>query len=238
MDILDHVLLPDGRRLDLQVSGPADGLPLVFHHGTPGAATPVRAMERAAHARGLRLLTMSRPGYGGSTPQPGRSIADVVVDTTVALHTIGAERCLVAGWSGGGPHALACAARLGAAAAVLLAIGLFVSISWQHPTSSPPQASVSALPMAQLGTKALASTVSISSQHWGTYIDLNCVCLAPVTAHHDRLAMVVVSRDGAHTQLATWVADPGHTANPAGSTYGAGRPHRHGGRARESVCGP
>ncbi len=106
----------------------------------------------------------------------------------------------------------------GAAAAVLLAVGLFVSVAWQHPTSSvPPQASVSALPMAQVGTTALASTVSISSQHWGTYIDLNCVCLAPVTAHHDRLAMVVVSRDGAHTQLATWVADPGHTANPAGS---------------------
>jgi anti-sigma factor RsiW len=106
----------------------------------------------------------------------------------------------------------------GAAAAVLLAVGLFVSISWQHPTTStPPQASVSALPMAQVGTDALASTVSISSQHWGTYIDLNCVCLAPVTAHHDKLAMVVVSRDGAHTQLATWVADPGHTANPAGS---------------------
>jgi anti-sigma factor RsiW len=106
----------------------------------------------------------------------------------------------------------------GAAAAVLLAIGLFISVSWQHPTSSPlPQASVSALPMAQVGTDALASTVSISSQHWGTYIDLNCVCLAPVTAHHDKLAMVVVGRDGAHTQLATWVADPGHTANPAGS---------------------
>jgi anti-sigma factor RsiW len=106
----------------------------------------------------------------------------------------------------------------GAAAAVLLAVGLFVSISWQHPTSpTPPQASVSALSMAQVGTNALASTVSIRSQQWGTYIDLNCVCLAPITAHHDRLAMVVVSRDGAHTQLATWVADPGHTANPAGS---------------------
>jgi anti-sigma factor RsiW len=106
----------------------------------------------------------------------------------------------------------------GAAAAVLLAIGLFISVSWQHPTSSPPpQASVSALEMAQVGTNALASTVSIKSQQWGTYIDLNCVCLAPVTAHHDRLAMVVVGRDGAHTQLATWVADPGHTANPAGS---------------------
>src|ERR1700744_6213361 len=106
----------------------------------------------------------------------------------------------------------------GAAAAVLLAIGLFTSVSWQPPTSSPPpQASVSALQMAQVGTDALASTGSIRSQQWGTYIDLNCVCLAPVTAHHDKLAMVVVTRDGSHTQLATWVADPGHTANPAGS---------------------
>jgi anti-sigma factor RsiW len=110
-----------------------------------------------------------------------------------------------------------------AAAAVLLTIGAFVGITSiaSHPptsqTAQSPQASVSALPMAQIGTKALASTVSFSSQAWGTVIDLRCVCLAPVYAHHDRLAMVVVSRDGTHTQLATWVADPGHTATPAGS---------------------
>ena len=105
----------------------------------------------------------------------------------------------------------------GAAAAAVLAIGLFVGIAGQTATSPPPQASVSALPMSQVGTKALASTVSLSSQHWGTFIDLNCVCLAPVNAHHDRLAMVVVNRDGSHTQLATWIAEPGHTATPAGS---------------------
>jgi anti-sigma factor RsiW len=104
-----------------------------------------------------------------------------------------------------------------AAAAALLAIGLFVGVANHSPTSAPPQASVSALPMAQIGTKELASTVSLSSQNWGTVIDLRCVCLAPVYAHHDKLAMVVVNRDGTHTQLATWVADPGHTATPAGS---------------------
>ncbi len=103
------------------------------------------------------------------------------------------------------------------AAAALLAIGLFVAAAHQSPTSPPPTASVSALPMSQVGTTALASTVTLTSRHWGTYIDLNCVCLAPVNAHHDKLAMVVVSRDGFHTQLATWTADPGHTANPAGS---------------------
>jgi pimeloyl-ACP methyl ester carboxylesterase len=124
MSAVDYVQLPDGRRLDVRVSGPGDGLPLVFHHGTPGAATPIRALERAAHARGLRLVTTSRPGYGGSTRQPGRTVADVTADTAAVLAAIGAERCLIAGWSGGGPHALACGARLGAAAAVLVIAGV------------------------------------------------------------------------------------------------------------------
>jgi pimeloyl-ACP methyl ester carboxylesterase len=124
MEAFDHVRLPDGRRLDVRVSGPANGFPLVFHHGTPGAATPVRALERAAHARGLRLVTTSRPGYGDSTRQPGRAVVDVAADTAAVLAAIGAERCLIAGWSGGGPHALACGARLGAAAAVLVIAGV------------------------------------------------------------------------------------------------------------------
>jgi pimeloyl-ACP methyl ester carboxylesterase len=124
MSAFDHVRLPDGRRLDMRVSGPADGVPLVFHHGTPGAATPVRALERAAHERGLRLVTTSRPGYGDSSRQPGRVVVDVVADTAAVLAAIGTERCLIAGWSGGGPHALACGARLGAAAAVLVIAGV------------------------------------------------------------------------------------------------------------------
>lgn len=106
------------------MSGPPDGIPLVFHHGTPGAATPIRAIERAAIDRGLRLTTTSRPGYGGSTRQPGRSVVDVVADMSAVLDALGAKRCFVAGWSGGGPHALACAARLEAAEAVLVIAGV------------------------------------------------------------------------------------------------------------------
>jgi len=124
MAAVDHVRLPDGRRLDLRVSGPAGGFPLVFHHGTPSAAVPIRALERAAHARGLRLVTTSRPGYGDSTPQPGRSVVDAAADTAAVLAAIGADRCLIAGWSGGGPHALACAARLGATVAALVIAGV------------------------------------------------------------------------------------------------------------------
>jgi pimeloyl-ACP methyl ester carboxylesterase len=123
MGAVDHIQLPDGRRLDMRVSGPDGGLPLVFHHGTPGSAIPNRALERAALGRGLRLVTTSRPGYGDSSPQPGRSVVDVAADTAAVLAAVGTDRCLVAGWSGGGPHALACGARLGAAAAVLVIAG-------------------------------------------------------------------------------------------------------------------
>jgi pimeloyl-ACP methyl ester carboxylesterase len=120
----DRIDLPDGRRLDVAVSGPADGLPLVFHHGTPGARTPVRAIGRAAHARGLRLVTFSRAGNGSTTRREGRRVVDVVDDLAALLEALDAERCLVAGWSGGGPHALASAARLPQVASTLVIAGV------------------------------------------------------------------------------------------------------------------
>ena len=104
--------MPDGRRIDFTVSGPADGVPLVFHHGTPGAKTKARHIERAAHDRGLRLVGLSRAGYGDSTRRPGRDVADIAVDVASILDQLGARRCLVAGASGGGPHSLATAALL------------------------------------------------------------------------------------------------------------------------------
>jgi pimeloyl-ACP methyl ester carboxylesterase len=120
----DLIELSDGRRLTVRVSGPDGGVPLVFHHGTPGASPPVRALERAAHARGLRLVTTARPGYGSSTRRPGRSVADVVADTAAVLDTVGSRTCYTAGWSGGGPHALACAARLEGCRAALVIAGV------------------------------------------------------------------------------------------------------------------
>jgi anti-sigma factor RsiW len=103
-----------------------------------------------------------------------------------------------------------------AAAAVVLGLGVFFGM--QTYSSAPAQqVTASAEPMAQVGTNLLTSTVSVTNQHWGTFINLRCVCLAPPNAHHDTLAMVVVGRDGSKTRLATWVAVPGHTATPGGS---------------------
>jgi pimeloyl-ACP methyl ester carboxylesterase len=95
---------------------------LLFHHGTPGSGTPFRAIDAAAHRLGLRLVTTSRAGYGDSTRLPGRSVVNVVEDSAAVLDAIGAEHCYVAGWSGGGPHALACGARLASRVRAVLVI--------------------------------------------------------------------------------------------------------------------
>jgi pimeloyl-ACP methyl ester carboxylesterase len=121
--LVNPLVLSDGRSLDVRVSGPEDGLALVFHHGTPGTL-PTRDFERAVHARGWRLVVLSRPGYGNSARQPGRTVVDIVADTTEALHSIGVDRCLIGAWSGGGPHALACAARLPGVLGAMLLAGL------------------------------------------------------------------------------------------------------------------
>jgi pimeloyl-ACP methyl ester carboxylesterase len=104
--------MADGRRLDVWVEGPDDAPPLVFHHGTPGSGLPFEPMVRAITERGLRYVSASRAGYGDSSPDPGRSVASVVKDTEAVLDQLGADRAYVGGWSGGGPHAIACAALL------------------------------------------------------------------------------------------------------------------------------
>ena len=106
------VTTPDGRALEALAAGPPDGLPLVFHNGTPTAATPWPPLFDAAAQRGLRTITYSRPGYAGSTPHPGRSVVDCVPDAVAILDHIGAGTFVTVGYSGGGPHALACAAML------------------------------------------------------------------------------------------------------------------------------
>lgn len=106
------ITLSDGRDLELEVTGPDDGPVVVYHHGTPGASTPFPAHARAAAERGHRMVTTSRAGYGASTRHPGRSVADVAADTAAVLDHLGVDTCLTMGWSGGGPHALACGALL------------------------------------------------------------------------------------------------------------------------------
>jgi len=103
---------PGGRIIEYLVAGPADGLPLVLHEGTPVGLVLYPPTVQAARDHGLRVILAARPGYEGSTPRPGRRVVDVAEDTAAVLDALGADTFVTAGWSGGGPHALACAALL------------------------------------------------------------------------------------------------------------------------------
>jgi pimeloyl-ACP methyl ester carboxylesterase len=107
--------LPDGRLLRAHDSGDAGGttaLTLLWHHGSPQSGELLEPVLAAATARDIRLVAYARPSYGGSSPNRGRSVASAADDVARVVDDLGIERFAVMGASGGGPHALACAARL------------------------------------------------------------------------------------------------------------------------------
>jgi len=106
------ITLPDGRDLDVLTTGPSARMPLVIHNGTPGGLVAYPPTVEAARERGLRVVMIARPGYERSTPRPGRRVADVAGDVAAVLDALGARQFVSIGWSGGGPHSLACAAGL------------------------------------------------------------------------------------------------------------------------------
>jgi pimeloyl-ACP methyl ester carboxylesterase len=102
----------DGRTLAAAEWGDPAGVPLIAMHGTPGGRIAYWHDPTIDARHGIRRITFDRPGYGESTRLRGRSVADVVPDVVVIADALGIERFAVAGGSGGGPHAFACAALL------------------------------------------------------------------------------------------------------------------------------
>ena len=112
MATFETVTTAGGATLEYLVSGPPDGPVLLFQPGTPNSAVHFRCVVEPAAKLGLRTVSYSRPGYGQSTPRPGRSVADAVTDIETVLDALGAQQFVTLGWSGGGPHALAAGALL------------------------------------------------------------------------------------------------------------------------------
>jgi pimeloyl-ACP methyl ester carboxylesterase len=108
--------LRDGRTLHVYDTGVGEGgrLPVVWHHGTPNVGAPPEPLFAAADRLGLRWVSFDRPGYGGSTVAPGRTVSSVASDVAVAADALGIDEFAVMGYSGGGTYALGCAAALGA----------------------------------------------------------------------------------------------------------------------------
>jgi pimeloyl-ACP methyl ester carboxylesterase len=107
-----YQLVIDDRVVNYCLYGPEDGTPVISHNGSPSTRWKrpniIATIERA----GVRMLVPDRPGYGGSTRQPGRRVADAADDVNRLADALGWERFAIHGHSGGGPYALACAALL------------------------------------------------------------------------------------------------------------------------------
>ncbi|HEV8063580.1 MAG TPA: alpha/beta hydrolase [Acidimicrobiales bacterium] len=110
-----HVFdLPDGRELGFSEAGDPDGIPVLAFHGTPGSRRQLLfpTTTEVASNVGVRLVALDRPGYGHSTFQPGRRLPQWPSDVAAVADHLGIGRFAVLGVSGGGPHALVCAALL------------------------------------------------------------------------------------------------------------------------------
>jgi pimeloyl-ACP methyl ester carboxylesterase len=107
------IQLPDGRTLAYADRGPVEGVPLVFHHGTPGSRAGHHPDLGIYDELGVRVVSYDRAGYGLSDRFEGRDVAAVAADIAGLADELGFERFAMMGVSGGGPHALACAALLG-----------------------------------------------------------------------------------------------------------------------------
>ncbi|MBF9129561.1 alpha/beta hydrolase [Plantactinospora sp. S1510] len=100
----------DSKRVAYEVSGAPDGFPVFLMHGTPGSRRGPKPRGIVLHRLGVKLISYDRPGYGDSDRFEGRDVADAARDVELIADTLGLARFSIAGRSGGGPHALACAA--------------------------------------------------------------------------------------------------------------------------------
>ncbi len=110
----EDLVLGDGRTLhfyDLAPSGEQE-LAVFWHHGTPNIGRPPEPLFALADELGIRLIGYYRPAYGGSSERSGRDVASAAFDVERIADRLGVKRFAVMGHSGGGPHALACAALL------------------------------------------------------------------------------------------------------------------------------
>lgn len=136
------LVLPDGRRIGWLEEGTPDGRPVFAFHGLPGSRRQRHPEAALAEAAGARVIHLERPGFGWSSPAPGRRLADWPRDVAACAEALGVGRFAIVGVSAGGPYAIACLHALGerlARVAVVSGVG---------PPGSMPRGM---MPLARLG---------------------------------------------------------------------------------------
>jgi len=107
-----QIEIPGKRRLDVIDTGKVGDPAVLVHHGTPGAGELFSGWIADAERRGIRLIGYSRPGYGASTRSTGRQVSEAASDVAAIADQLQISKLATWGYSGGGPHALSCAATL------------------------------------------------------------------------------------------------------------------------------
>ncbi len=121
--------LSDGRLLAYDTYGDPAGRHVLYCHGFPTSHHEARLLEDAARRHGFSVVAPDRPGYGGSSPRAMANVADWVDDAAALLDELAWSRVVVIGVSGGGPYALACAARLPDRVAAVVLVGALGPVS-------------------------------------------------------------------------------------------------------------
>jgi pimeloyl-ACP methyl ester carboxylesterase len=95
--------LSDSRTLhvyDAPIYGTNAALAVIWHHGTPNSGAPPEPLFPAAEQNGIRWVSYDRPGYGGSTPHPGRDVGSAAADVSAIADALGIDQFAVMGASG------------------------------------------------------------------------------------------------------------------------------------------
>jgi pimeloyl-ACP methyl ester carboxylesterase len=187
------VELRDGRRLAFTEAGHPDGYPVLYLHGAIG--TPCRRspeLDAAIGELGIRYLMVSRPGFGGSDPLPGRGLLDHAADLDQLADALGFERFSVVGVSTGAPYALACAYALGERVRVAAAVSSLSPYGRCAGVSDDPDASrtaaLSFLSVARAGVGEMINDYRLCAGDWG--FDPAAIA-APVHVWHGRCDQLV-----------------------------------------------
>ena len=197
-DRRDELVLRDGRRLSFSATGPSAGWPVFYCHGAIGTAVEATIDLREIVERlGVRYIAPSRPGVGGSDPQPGRTILNFAGDVAALADRLGIERFSVLGVSAGGPYALGIAHQLSAR---VERIALCSALSpFCRPHRAPGLQRRIGLPLA-----ALAAAPELARRVGD--------CVLPVLSKHPRLITGVISAHAAPSERARLASSQERTA--------------------------
>jgi pimeloyl-ACP methyl ester carboxylesterase len=231
------VRLPDGRTLAYTDIGDAPSPCVLLFHGAPSSRLRPAYLEDEIVAGGIRVIAPDRPAYGGSSPQPGRSMTDWPRDVEALADELGVESFVVAGHSSGGPYALACAALLADRVRGLVTLGGVTDMGWPGAWEGffesevelmrlPDEASVVARCEEWFGEDGsrfmAASGMDLPAADLPLYEDERVAALlATSRAEAFRQGVVGYAQD-VSVQRAAWPFDPARIQAPAVVIHGQG----------------